>query len=84
MALDVRGHSIYSWGEFAEMTRGLDAEAPHSGVLAAWFAGHHPSPDAVHRALTIDARFAAKTARSRDLIRLGVERLEAAFPGVGK
>ena len=80
MSVDVRGVPILSLGEFHELARRLDSNAPAPPELVAWFAGEDVEPAEVFVGLNVGARLASQDARADELIELALDRLRAAFP----
>jgi hypothetical protein len=82
MGLDIRGITIYSLGEWHALARSYtDQAAPAPAVLTAWSMGELVEPLEIAHALDFDARFSpGASARTHELIDLGLRRLAEAFP----
>lgn len=81
MSLDLRGTPIFTWPEWIELSREINAETPVPPALVALSLGEEVHPFHVYSALEIGCRLAAgENERAHDLLDRAVARLKAGFP----
>jgi hypothetical protein len=81
MSLDIQGHTIFTKGEWIELSRAMPADTATPPVLTALSLGEQVDPFDVWGAINIDCRMSAGDSdKAHELLDRATQRLVQAWP----